>query len=139
MRIPSILATAAGLALLSAPAMAHHSFAMFDSAKTVTWVGTVTEFKWTNPHTHITVVVPANAADKSLVGTWDIEGASPNIMSRQGWSKASFKAGDRITIVGHPMRDHSKGGSLYYAIAPNGQKLYHDVSRDGGPAGGGSY
>jgi hypothetical protein len=122
--------------VLSAQALAHHSFAMFDQAKTVTWVGTVKEFKWTNPHTHLTVVVPATAKDKSLVGTWDIEGASPNIMSRQGWNKALYKPGDKITIVGHPMRDGSKGGSLYYAIAPDGRRLYHDVNRSGGPAAG---
>jgi len=127
-----------GLALLSGaavPAVAHHSFAMFDAKKFVTWKGKVLQYDWTNPHTHIMIEVPANSADPSLVGKWDIEGASPNIMVRQGWKKSTFKPGDPITIVGHPMRDGSHGGSLYYAIGPDGQKLYHDVNRTGGPAG----
>ena len=129
----SLALGAAAAAILGTAALAHHSFAMFDQNKMVTWVGKVAEFKWTNPHTHITVVVPPTSKDKSLVGTWDIEGASPNIMSRQGWSKATYKVGDSVTIVGHPMRDGSKGGSLYYAITPDGRRLYHDVARNGGP------
>jgi hypothetical protein len=108
---------------------------MFDGKKFVTWKGKVLAYQWTNPHTHIMIEVPANSADPSLVGKWDIEGASPNIMVRQGWKKSTFKPGDPITIVGHPMRDGSHGGSLYYAIGPDGQKLYHDVNRTGGPAG----
>ena len=37
-------------AAIAAPAFAHHSFAMFDSDKTVTVKGTVKELEWTNPH-----------------------------------------------------------------------------------------
>jgi hypothetical protein len=121
--------------VIAAPAMAHHSFAMFDMTKTVTWVGTVEEFAWTNPHVHITVLVPPSKEDPTMAGKWDIEGASPNIMSRQGWSKLSFKPGDKITIVGHPARDGRKFASLYYAIGKDGKKLYHDVNRTGGPSG----
>lgn len=135
MRVRSVFAGLAVVGALAAPALAHHSFAMFDQNKMVTWVGTVQEFKWSNPHTHITVLVPPGGKDRSLAGSWDIEAGSPNIMSRQGWSKASFKVGDKITVVGHPLRDGSKGGSLYYAVDGKGQKLYHDVNRSGGPAG----
>jgi hypothetical protein len=100
-----------------------------------TWTGTVEKFDWSNPHVHLTVVVPTDAADPNTVGRWDIEGASPNIMTRQGWNRNSFKPGDRITIVGHPLKDGNKGGSLYYAVDKTGKKLYHDVNRQGGPAG----
>ena len=45
---------AAGAAvLIAAPAVAHHSAAMFDSAKEVTLQGTVKEFQFTNPHSWI--------------------------------------------------------------------------------------
>jgi hypothetical protein len=136
MRLTTLTLALASAAALSVPAYAHHSFAMFDNTKTVTWEGTVEKYDWTNPHTQIIVVVPASSKDQSLVGRWDIEGASPNIMMRQGWNKASFKPGDKITVVGHPLRDGGKGGSLYYALDKNGNKLYHDVNRNGGPAGG---
>jgi hypothetical protein len=131
----SLLALGLTIAV-SAPAYAHHSFAMFDNTKTVTWSGTVAEFDWTNPHTHIIVIIPPTEKVTSLVGKWDIEGASPNIMSRQGWTKSSFKVGDKITIVGHPLRDGAHGGSLYYAIDKDGKRLYHDINRGGGPGGG---
>ena len=45
------------LALGTVPALAHHSFSMFDSDKTATVNGTVKELEWTNPHAwlHLTV------------------------------------------------------------------------------------
>jgi hypothetical protein len=132
----AMLAAGVAAVALAGPAFAHHSFAMFDGAKTVTWEGVVEKYDWTNPHSHITVVVPPGGKDPSLAGRWDIEGASPNIMLRQGWTKNSFKPGDKITIIGHPLKSGEKGGSLYYAIDKNGKKLYHDVNRNGGPAGG---
>jgi hypothetical protein len=131
----SLAAVGVALAIAPAAAFAHHSFAMFDRAKMYTWTGTVEEFNWTNPHVHMTVNVPAGAGDPATVGRWDIEGASPNIMARQGWTRNTFKVGDHITVVGHPLKDGGKGGSLYYALDKNGKKLFHDVNRSGGPAG----
>jgi len=32
-------------------------------------------------------------------------------------------------LVGHPMKDGSKGISLFYAIRPDGTRLYHDIAR----------
>ena len=67
--------------------------------------------------------------DPKTAGTWDVEGGSINIMSRQGWTRASYKVGDPIRLVGHPMKDGSKGISLFYAIRPDGSRLYHDIAR----------
>ena len=41
---------AAMLALIAGPALAHHSFSMFDRSKTVTLNGTVESLDWVNPH-----------------------------------------------------------------------------------------
>jgi len=111
----------------SSPAQAHHSFSMFDHAKAVTVKGTVQSFKWDNPHVHITLIVPPGSNEKA--GTWDVEGASTNIMFRQGWNRRSVKPGDALTVVGYPLKDGSEGLSLIYAITPAGQKLWQDVSR----------
>jgi len=113
---------------------------MFELTKNVTYTGTVVEYRWENPHTHIIVKVDAGAADASTVGTWDIEGGSTNIMARQGWNKATYKSGDPITVIGHPLKDGSKGASLFYAVLPDGTKLYHDIARPGtgGPERGGT-
>jgi len=123
---------AAGGVLAAAPALAHHSFAMFDSSKMYVWEGEVVKYEWKNPHSMITVHVPPGAKDPATVGTWEIEGAATNIMARQGWNRSSFKPGDPIVIVGQPTRDGSKAGALWYAMK-DGERLYHDVNRAGGP------
>ena len=134
------IAAAAALLVVAvvagAPVSAHHSFAMFEMDKDVTYKGVVVEYKWVNPHTHITVdIKPGAGVDAATVGTWDVEGGSTNIMGRQGWTRATFKPGDAITLVGHPMKDGSKGISLFYAIMPDGKRLYHDIARPKAEAG----
>ena len=95
------LVLAAGV-IASASLVAHHSFAMFEMDKDVKYSGLVTDWKWQNPHVHFTVLVKAGAGvDPQTVGTWDVEGGSVNIMTRQGWTRASYKTGDRIT-AGRP-------------------------------------
>ena len=108
---------------------------MFDLTKNMTFVGTVEEYRWINPHVHMIVKVSPGAADPTTVGIWDVEGGSVNIMARQGWTKITYKAGDPITLVAHPMKDGSKGASLFYAQLPDGTRLYHDIARPGNGAG----
>ena len=125
--------TAALLLAAAAPILAHHSFSMFDMDKDVTYKGGVTEYKWINPHVHITVdIKPGPGTNAATVGTWDVEGGSTNIMGRQGWTRATLKPNDPITLVGHPMKDGSKGISLFYVILPDGKRLYHDIARPKG-------
>ena len=95
---------------------AHHSFAMFEMEKSTEYSGVVTEWKWQNPHVHFNVLVKASqGVDPQTVGTWDVEGGSVMITTRQGWTRASYKVGDAIKLVGHPMKDGSKGISLFYS------------------------
>jgi len=107
-------------------ASAHHSFGYFDMSKNILYSGVVTSYQWDNPHVHITVVIPPGQPN---AGTWDIEGASVNIMARQGWTRSTFKPGDSIKAVAHPMKDGSRGASLFYIIRPNGQRLFQDIAR----------
>ena len=121
---------AGALLVLTLPARAHHSFAIFAMDTEATYTGTVVEYRWSNPHTHITIKVAAGpGVDPRTVGTWDIEGGSTNIMGRQGWNKATYKAGDPITVVAHPLRDGGKGASLFYAVRADGTRMYHDIAR----------
>ena len=99
----------------SAPAMAHHSFAMFDSQKNLTLDGVVKDFQWTNPHSWIQLTVKDPASGKAV--EWSIEAGSPNSLSRNGWKHSSLKPGDKATLVIHPMKDGSPGGSLVNASA----------------------
>lgn len=107
-----------GAAMVGAPALAHHSFAMFDSQREVTFEGTVREFQWTNPHSWLQVQVERGGTTVE----YSLELGSPNSMSRRGWRRTTFKPGDRITFAMNPMRDGSPGGSLVYAIDPQGKR-----------------
>ena len=107
MNVKTLGFAAALLPLLAAPALAHHSFAMFDATKTLTMSGTVKEFEWTNPHVWIQVeAAGANGAKEE----WSIEGGGPNSLSRQGWRPSSFKFGMPVTLRVNPMRDGTHGG-----------------------------
>jgi len=114
----ALLALAAILTV-AAPAVAHHSFAMFDMNKKVTLVGTVTKFRWINPHSWIELDVP----DGDKTTHWTIEMTSPNNLVHDGWKRTSLATGDKVTIVIHPLRDGSPGGSLVNARLPNGTTL----------------
>jgi hypothetical protein len=114
----------------SRPLVAHHAFTMFDIQKDVTFQGVVVEYMWVNPHVHFIVdVKPGPGVDPASVGRWDVECGSTNVMARQGWTRATLKAGDPINFVGHPMKDGSKGVFLFYRIKPDGTRQYRDIAR----------
>ena len=106
--------------LASAPALAHHSFAMFDRQKEVTLKGTVKEFQWTNPHSFIEIEV---ADAQGLTTPYSIEMNSPNNLTRQGWKSTALKPGDKVTLVMNPLRDGSKGGLFISVMLPDGKVL----------------
>jgi len=118
------LAVAVGIALAAAPTLAHHSRAMFDMGKNITYRGVVEEYRWQNPHSQIVVRVGAGAADRSTVGTWTVEASAINLMTSRGWTPRTYKPGDPITVVAHPNRDGSNLVLLFYAIKADGTRLY---------------
>jgi hypothetical protein len=111
---------AAVLTLAAAPAMAHHSGAMFDRTKATDLKGTIKEFQWTNPHSWIQINVP-NA--QGQMEEWAVEGGSPNSLARQGWRPGTFKPGDKVTIRVGPMKDGSKAGIFIGAVLADGKVL----------------
>ena len=102
------------------PAAAHHSFAMFDSAKALSMAGIVKEYEWTNPHVWIHIMAPdAQGAPRE----WSFEMQSVQQDAAAGWRPDSVKPGDRVTIEFHPLKDGSRGGQLMSATLANGQHL----------------
>jgi hypothetical protein len=101
---------ASGLLVVPNQSAAHHSFAMFDFSKVVTFHATVREFQWTNPHVILTFAV--DATDGGEPQTWWAELTSPGNLTRVGWSKRAFKAGDLVEITLHPLRDGTHGGAF---------------------------
>lgn len=93
------LALALGGFFAAAGASGHHSFsAEFTAEETATITGTVTEVWFRNPH--VRYYVEVTTADGEIE-QWDTRGASPSLLVRRGWTKASIKIGDTITLKGH--------------------------------------
>jgi hypothetical protein len=116
------------LLLLSTPAIAHHSFAMFDQKKNVTLQGVVQEFQWTNPHAFIHIEVPEGAGGGKVL--WQVELNSPNNLKRQGWKSSSLKPGDVVTLVLNPLKDGTKGG-LFVSVKKADGTVLGDPTRVG--------
>jgi hypothetical protein len=105
MRALAILVLAVGT---GGVALAHHSSAMYDQAKTVTLRGVVTQVRWTSPH--VNVSLQTDAAQGQPGAAWVLEATSPGNLARAGWTRTSIKAGDRISVVVAPLRDGTHGG-----------------------------
>jgi hypothetical protein len=115
------VATVAMALLLSGTgAMAHHSFSAFNTDVEKTITGTVNRFEWTNPHTWVWIDVPDG---KGGAVTWGVEGMSPNYLARRGWSKNTFKPGDKVTLTIRPMKDGSPGGMFMRGILADGKPV----------------
>ena len=89
-------------------ALAHHSFAVFDIEHPLELKGTVQQFKFTSPHTFIVLEVKADDGSTMI---WTLEGASPSILVRDGWSSQSLKSGDQIKLSIDPLRSGAPGGA----------------------------
>ena len=84
------------MVILSAPLVAHHSFAAeYDEKKPVTLKGVVTKVEWANPHARFYVDVKD---DKGNVTNWNLELASPNVLVRNGWTRKSLQVGDAVEV-----------------------------------------
>ncbi|MWV27137.1 DUF6152 family protein [Aurantiacibacter rhizosphaerae] len=110
------LAGSLGLAAVSAPALAHHSFAMFDR-NTITELKDVTvlEVRWGNPHVFFIV--------QSGKQRYALEGSSPSALRSMGWKFNSIKAGDKLDVTFFPLRNGKPGGALSVATFEDGSQL----------------
>jgi hypothetical protein len=125
------LAVAASTTLgVAATAAAHHSYAMFDGARTATVTGTVAKLEWTNPHVFIWMYVP-NAASVNGYDLYAFENGSPNVLLRRGWTKDTFAVGEPLAVTYWPLADGRTGGHFAVATRVDGSV----VRAAGGPGG----
>jgi hypothetical protein len=115
-------AVATALILLGAPLGAHHGTGTYDSTKSVTLSGVVTEFAFTNPHAAL--YFDAKEPGGKVV-SWAIEMNSPGVLRRAGWTKATFKTGDQITITVRPAKAGTPVGLINRAqpVLVNGKQV----------------
>ena len=90
---------AMGLILVSRPVLAHHGSANFQMDQVSTIKGTVVDYELINPHVQIFLKVEQEGG-KAV--DWNVEGVSLNMMVRAGFKRDSLKAGDTISVTGHP-------------------------------------
>jgi hypothetical protein len=120
MQLKSFALAGIAVAVCTAPAFAHHSFAMFDASKQTTVAGTVKVFEWTNPHAWIRMMV--TNSDGQL-DQWSIEMGGPSGLARQGWVPKTLKPGMSISVIMHPLVDGSHGGQFLAVTLPDGTQL----------------
>jgi hypothetical protein len=94
---------------------------MFDYDRSVTLVGTVKLFQWTNPHCWIELTV---SAANGTSEEWSVEMGAPLQLYQGGWKPGTLKAGDEIKVVIRPNRDASvKAGLFVSAVGADGRVL----------------
>ncbi|MFZ9585619.1 MAG: DUF6152 family protein [Pseudohongiellaceae bacterium] len=120
-RLPRLL-----LALMTAvagPVLAHHGTAVsYEQSNWITVKGTVTEFRWRNPHSALFLDTEWNGAKVNYA----IELPSPVLMSRSnGWTRATFKPGDVVEFRVHPSRTGAAVGECLFdcLVYVNGELL----------------
>lgn len=118
------------LLIFGAAALAHHgTFVSYDSDHPVTMKGTVTEYRFTNPHMQLYFDV---TDDKGNVTHWSAEGPDPAVWVQAGWGRkrtqAALAPGTEITITVAPARNGKPVGTISRIVLANGEQV--------GPAGG---
>jgi hypothetical protein len=119
------------LAIVSAPALAHHGNAAYDDKITEFKQAKVTQFAWANPH----ALINFDAVDaKGNLVHMVVETAAPQALRLIGWDKTSLVAGDVITVRMYVSKNGNPAGRLNKIILADGSEL-HDTQL-GGDAGG---
>jgi hypothetical protein len=127
MNLKAVSLIAIAVAAFTAPAIAHHSFAMFDDTKTVTLQGMVKEFEWVNPHSWLRVTVNDEKTGKHAV--WALELSSPSRLVTMGMHADSVKPGDAVSVTFHPMKDGTRW-TIHAGDAPGGKQIIRANARD---------
>ncbi len=94
---------------VSVPLFAHHGSASYDTSKTVTVTGTVTEYIWANPHVFLKVDAKDDSGDTSH---WVIEAQNPVTQTSKGWTKNTFKPGDEVILDVTPAKNNALVGEF---------------------------
>jgi len=100
---------------------AHHSFAaVFDEKATVKLQGTVTKLEWMNPHIWFYLEVKD---ENGGAVKWQCEGANPNTLLRQGWTRDSLKVGASVEVEGWRARNGTNTCNAR-SVVVDGKRLF---------------
>jgi hypothetical protein len=102
-------------------ASAHHSFAAYDMAQNIEFVGTVDEVKFRNPHIQMTLKRTTPDGKEEIIHF--VEGAPANMLVRLGLQPAMIKPGAKITAIGSPRKDAPNEFFLKTIILADGRQF----------------
>jgi hypothetical protein len=107
---------------LAAPSSAHHGTAVYDTKHPVTLTGTVTEYRFSNPHVILFFDVKDAGGETQK---WAAEIGAPNNLNRSvGWTSKTIQVGDAVTITGNPSKNGAKTMiSTPERMVVNGKKI----------------
>lgn len=104
--------------LMTSPAFAHHSQAVFDRNSVVTLRGSVGRYEWRNPHVYIYVNVGDDAGEPV---EWQLEADATPVMSRSGWRPDTLAPGDAVMVRAHPDSNRERNHALLMSLTtPHG-------------------
>jgi hypothetical protein len=98
---PLLTAAATAIALLCAPAAAHHSQSMFDTAQEIVIEGTVARFDWVNPHMYLVVATKGPDGQPALV---EGEGVGITQALVDGLDRNALLPGTPVVVRANPNR-----------------------------------
>lgn len=113
----TLLSVAVIASVLVSTVLAHHSFAMYDMTKTVTFTGVLTRFVSQANHAEMHFVPlgpdakPTRGSDGKYV-SWGVEMGGAAAMAQQGISVNTFPLGTIFSVKLHPLRDGKNFGSM---------------------------
>ena len=102
-KIVHVIAACSMLIGFAGSALAHHSAAAFDTQQEIKVSGTVTEYKFRNPHVYMSLQVKKADGSTSLM---EVEAGAASVLSPLGFTKDSVAVGDVVTISGNPARSN---------------------------------
>jgi hypothetical protein len=126
-RFLMVVALTVGVLFVSGAAFAHHGNVGYDSGKSITQKGIVTEWIWSNPHCLLRYDVKG---EDGQVVHWLAETQAPVNMIPGGWRPTSIKPGDEITIDIEPMKNGRPAGRIETVTLSNGQTLTAQTQRE---------
>jgi hypothetical protein len=120
------------LAGLAVPGWAHHSFAAaYDTSKSMTIKGTISEVRLTNPHSWFFLEVVDEATGKSA--RWGFEAGTPSGMIRNGYKSSELGAGTVVTIQYRPAKDPTQNAGMLQRLTTTDGKVYGMFGPQEGP------
>jgi len=107
---------AIGVAITAAPALSHHSFAMYNMTVTKVMTGKLTRFIPGSNHAQLIFEVlnadGTTVMEKGKPLVWGMETGSAAAMARNGVTVDTFPPGTIMTVTLHPLRDGRPMGAV---------------------------